>query len=165
MNLIRRCLTLCLLVLLLAGFAAPAQAASSAAIRAFDDLKASTKDFAGQNLRQVEFGDAKLTEADFHGADLQGAVFNGAVLSHANLQGVNLTDGLAYLSDFGGADLTNAILDSAILLKSNFRGAKVDGADFTSALLDRDQALQLCQSASGINPVTGADTRDSLGCR
>ncbi len=143
----------------------PVQAASSAAIRAYDDAEISSKSFADQNLQQVEFSDVHLDAADFSRADLRGIVFNSATLKDANLQAVDMTDGLAYLSDFKGADLSNAILNSAILLKSNFRNAKVTGADFTDAVLDKDQILALCQSASGINPRTGVDTRESLGCR
>jgi uncharacterized protein YjbI with pentapeptide repeats len=142
----------------------PAQAASSAAIRAYDDVMADTKDFSGQNLVQAEFSNAKLSEANFSGADLRGAVFNGAVLTNANLHAIDFSDGIAYLSDFSGADLTDAILTSAMMLKTSFRNAKVTGADFSFALLDRTQVMQLCQTASGTNPVTGADTRESLGC-
>ncbi|MFQ3627674.1 MAG: pentapeptide repeat-containing protein, partial [Cyanobacteriota bacterium] len=40
-----------------------------------------------------------------------------------------------------------------------------DGADFTFAMLDREQVIQLCKTAAGVNPVTGADTRESLGCK
>ena len=52
-----------------------------------------------------------------------------------------------------------------MMLKSSFRDANVTGADFSEALLDRDQALLLCKTASGTNPTTGVDTRESLGCK
>jgi uncharacterized protein YjbI with pentapeptide repeats len=152
-------LAACLLLLPL-----PAFAASSAAIRAFDDAAATTQDYAGQSLALAEFSNARLEAANFSGADLRGAVFNGSSLKNANLRGVDFTDGIAYITDFAGADLSDAIFNSAMMLKSNFQGATVTGADFTAALLDRDQALALCKTASGTNPLTGEDTRDSLGC-
>jgi uncharacterized protein YjbI with pentapeptide repeats len=143
----------------------PVMAASSAAIRAFDDVQADTKNYAGQDLVKAEFANARLANANFSDADLRGAVFNGSILTNANLHSVDFSDGIAYLSDLSGVDLTDAILTSAMMLKSSFRGAKVDGADFSFALLDRDQVAELCKTASGVNPVTGADTRESLGCR
>lgn len=150
--------------LLLISSPYPAQAASSAAIRAFDDVQANTKDYSGQDLVRAEFANVRLANANFSGADLRGAVFNGSVLKNANLHSVDFSDGIAYLSDLSGVDLTDAVLTSAMMLKSSFRGAKVDGADFSFALLDRDQISELCKTASGVNPVTGADTRESLGC-
>jgi uncharacterized protein YjbI with pentapeptide repeats len=92
-------------------------------------------------------------------------VFNGSALNNANFHGANFSDGIAYITDFAGADLSDAIFDSAMMLKSNFRGATVTGADFSFALIDRDQVVALCETAHGSNPVTGVDTRDSLGCR
>jgi uncharacterized protein YjbI with pentapeptide repeats len=144
---------------------APAWAASSAAIRAFDDVQGVVKNYAGQNLQLAEFGDAKLADANFKGADLRGAVFNGAILSRANWQGVDFSDGIAYITDFGGADLSNGIFNSAMMLKSNLRDVKITGADFSDAVLDRDQVVQLCQIAEGTNPVTGVRTRESLECK
>lgn len=149
----------------LAALPSPSLAASSAAIRAFDDVQANTKNYAEQDLAKAEFANVRLENANFSGANLRGAVFNGSVLKNANLHSVDFSDGIAYLSDLSGVDLTDAVLTSSMMLKSSFKGAKVDGADFSFALLDRDQVAELCKTASGVNPVTGADTRESLGCQ
>jgi uncharacterized protein YjbI with pentapeptide repeats len=139
-------------------------AASSAAIRSYDDAQVVDNNFAGQNLQQVEFTDADLDEANFSGADLQGGVFNGSSLRHANWHGVNFSYGITYLTSLNDADLSDGIFESALMLKTTFQGANVTGADFSNAVLDRIQVVQLCQSATGTNSVTGIDTRSSLGC-
>jgi len=52
-----------------------------------------------------------------------------------------------------------------MLMNSKFTGAEISGADFTDAVLDLPQQKALCSRASGSNPRTGVDTRDSLNCR
>jgi uncharacterized protein YjbI with pentapeptide repeats len=165
MRIFQRLLTFFVALLLLLPLApVSAQAASSAAIRAYDDAEGTVQNYSDQNLAREEFGNAKLKGANFSGADLQGAVFNSSDLTNANLHGVNFSNGIAYLTTLAGADLSDAIFTSAMLLKSSFRDANVTGADFSFALLDRTQVLQLCKTASGTNPITGVDTRESLGC-
>ncbi|MEA5469507.1 pentapeptide repeat-containing protein [Spirulina sp. 06S082] len=145
-------------------FPVSAIAGSSSLIRAYDDEVISSKDFAGQNLQEAEFASADLKSADFSDADLRGAVFNGCSLVDANFHGANFGNGIAYLSNFKNADLTDAIFTEALMLRSVFDNAKIEGADFSFAILDRLQQKQLCQRASGVNSSTGIATKDSLGC-
>lgn len=144
----------------------PVLAATPRAVRSFDEaVQAQTQDFSGETLIEAEFYDENLERADFHNANLEGAVFNGATLLKANWKGVNFTNGIAYLTDFTGVDFTNAILTEAMMLRSTFDDAKIEGADFTNAVVDRLQVRRLCERAAGVNPTTGISTRESLGCR
>lgn len=139
-------------------------AASSSAIKVYDSLDASKRDFSGQSLVQLELNSADLEGANFKDADLRGAVFNGVNLHGANLNGANLSDAIMYVTDLTEADLTNANLSSTMLLMSRLKGATIDGADFSYATIDREQLFDLCKRASGSNPTTGADTKESLEC-
>ncbi|MDC3019814.1 pentapeptide repeat-containing protein, partial [Prochlorococcus sp. AH-736-E15] len=76
----------------------------------------------------------------------------------------NLRDALAYATDFTDADLSDVNFTNALLMESNFEGAKIDGADFTDAVLSRTQQKQLCAIANGTNSSTGESTEYSLGC-
>jgi uncharacterized protein YjbI with pentapeptide repeats len=66
--------------------------------------------------------------------------------------------------DFSEADFSNANLSGVIATGSSFAGATVTNADFSDALIDRNDQRALCRDAEGTNPITGIDTRASLGC-
>lgn len=145
-------------------YPASAIAGSSSLIRAYDDEVITSKNFSGQILQEAEFANTNLDAANFSNTDLRGAVFNGCSLIEANFHGANFGNGIAYLSDFKNADLTDAIFTEALLLRSLFNNAKIEGADFSFAILDRLQQKQLCDRASGVNSITGIPTKASLGC-
>ncbi|VEP12574.1 Pentapeptide repeat protein Rfr32 [Hyella patelloides LEGE 07179] len=147
----------------------PAIAASSSSVTpsAFSEFSPEelrNKDFSGKTLQSVDFAKVELEEADFSNADLRGAVFNASNLGKANLRGADFSYGFAYLTNFDGADLTDSIFQETILSFSTFRDTKITGADFSLAVLEKWQVKQLCANAEGVNPKTGVDTRDSLGC-
>lgn len=123
------------------------------------------RDFAGQMLQGAEFANANLRFANFDGCQLQGSIFSASSMVETNFHGADLTNAMLDLGDLTGADLTNAVLTETILLGSVFDGVKIEGADFSDAILDGAQIKQLCAVAAGVNPTTGVATRDSLGCR
>lgn len=165
---IRSLLRLAVAVLLLLPFvigAPAAEAITAPELRGQRSVQDLQPDMHGRNLQQQEFLKANLEGFDLSATDLRGAVFNTANLQNANLSGADLEDAVAFATRFDQADLSGAVLRNAMLMNSKFTGAEISGADFTDAVLDLPQQKALCSRASGSNPRTGVDTRDSLNCR
>ncbi len=121
-------------------------------------------DLHGQDLSKSSIAGATARDANFSDVDLHGTVVTLADLKGSNLNGIDLTDTLSDRVNFQKTDLRNAILVNMIASGSSFAGARIAGADFTDAVLDRDDQRNLCDIAEGINPTTGISTSDSLEC-
>ena len=157
-----------LLALLLVGLwfpGAAAEAITAPELRSFSALQDLDPDMHGRDLRQQEFLKAAMRGFDLHGADLRGAVFNSSDLRGADLHEADLRDVVAYATRFEAADLRGALLADAMLMQSRFEDAEIENADFSDAVIDRAERRRLCTTARGRHPITGVDTRESLGCR
>ena len=120
------------------------------------------EDFQGQDLENTSFAGAHARDADFSGSNLHGAILTKGVFQGARFVAANLGNVLMDAADFRNTDLRNADLREAIATGVRWDGARIKGADFSDALLDASAARQLCATAEGINPRTGASTRASL---
>ncbi len=121
-------------------------------------------DFHDQDLSKSSIAGAVARDANFSGVDLHGTVLTLSDLKGSNLQGINLKDTLSDRVNFQKTDLRNAILTNMIASGSSFAGARIEGADFTFAVLDSDDQKNLCKIAEGVNPTTGISTKESLEC-
>ena len=111
-----------------------------------------------------EFVKYDLSNYDLSGLDLRGALFSVATLKRADLEGANLEGSIAYATHFEESNLTNVNFRDSVLTKSFFMATTIDGADFSGAIIDAPQREAMCSRATGVKPVTGVETYDSLDC-
>eukprot|EP00976_Prorocentrum_cordatum_P106524 1194470-Prorocentrum_minimum.AAC.1 len=119
-------------------------------------------DYSNKDLRKEYFTKGSVKYANFSNSNLERVSLFGANLQASNLSGANLTYADLGQANLTGADLTGARLEGAIVSSAKFDGAKIEGSDWTDVIVRSDINKELCEIASGTNPVTGVDTKDSL---
>lgn len=123
------------------------------------------QDFSHKNLVGGVFAAADARGSSFEGSDLSNSILTKGAFMNTNLKDSNFTSSLMDRVSFENSDLTNAIFQDVVATSTVFDGANITGVDFTGAIIDRYQIYQMCKRAEGTNPVTGVETRYSLGCR
>ncbi len=63
-----------------------------------------------------------------------------------------------------GTDLSNTNLEDSFAYSTQFENVKIQGADFTNVFLPKDIIRKFCESATGTNPITNRETRETLEC-
>lgn len=121
-------------------------------------------DYANKDLAGATFNLSNLREADLSGSDLHGASLYGAKLQDADLSNTDLREATLDSAVMTGTNLSNAVLEGAFAFNTRFKDVVITGADFTDVPMRADQLKSLCVVADGTNPVTGRNTRESLGC-
>ena len=121
-------------------------------------------DFSGSDLRGATFYLTDLQDADLSDCDLQNASLYGAKLKDTNLSNSNLREVTLDSAVLDGTDLTNTNLEDSFAYSTQFENVKIRGADFTNVFLPRDVVKEFCKDASGTNPFTNRETRETLEC-
>jgi Pentapeptide repeats (8 copies) len=145
-------------LVLLFGFCAPAIALD------YNRESLIKADFSGQVLTDSEFTKANMRGSNLSHADLRGVQMFGTNLEGANLEGANLSFATLDSARMVDANLKDAVLEGAFAASTKFNRANIEGADFTDVLMRQDMHDILCEVATGTNPTTGRETRETLEC-
>jgi uncharacterized protein YjbI with pentapeptide repeats len=142
-----------------------AQTQSKPIQKLYDRVSLSEQDFSGQNLAGITFKRTNMRKMNLKGANMTKAIFARTNVEDSDLTNANLRGALLDRANFTRAKLTNADMRDVLATGSLFKNTDITGVDFTNAVLDTFQTAEFCKRAKGVNSITKADTRKSLGCK
>lgn len=144
---------------------AQAQTQSKPIQKLYDRVSLSEQDFSGKDLKGITFKRTSMRKMNLKGANMAKAIFARTNVEDSDLSDANLRGALLDRANFTRAKLTNADMREVLATGSLFKDTDITGVDFTNAVLDTFQTAEFCKRAKGVNPITKADTRKSLGCK
>jgi serine/threonine-protein kinase len=128
-----------------------------------EGYKNGRKDFAQQDLTNLNlsrlslpgaiFHQSQLTQSNFQKANLTNADFGRANLSQVDFRNANLSRAYLSYADLEGADLRGADLSFAHLSYANLKGANLCGANLTGAKVTEEQLVYAKTNRSTIMPT------------
>jgi uncharacterized protein YjbI with pentapeptide repeats len=82
------------------------------------------------------------------------------------MDGADFSNAIIDRASFRGSSVKGALFKNAVLTSTSFDEANVQDADFSEAAMGEFDIKRLCKNPTlkGTNPITGADTRESVGC-
>lgn len=121
----------------------------------------------GTSAAGFDISGALLAKGDFSKVDFTESQLSKVYAPEAIFDGADFTNGVIDRAYFNGASFKGAKFNNAVLSSTSFDGADLTDTDFTEAYVGQYDQKKLCKIATltGTNPSTGADTRESAGCK
>ena len=154
------------LAISVAGTIQPVNAVSGGGLD-YANLDLTGQNFSNGNYKGKDFTQIIAKGTTFENSILVGCRFYKAFLVNTNFKGADLRGASLEDTSMDGAMLDNANAAGAYFSASLLDAKSIAGADFTDAQLPPKLLARICAKenfATGTNPTTGVDTRESLLC-